>query len=410
MYTIDSRPRNKSSRSHKIFLQCFTTEIFFMDKITTFDLLVTYTEKIAESAILSTADIVTPFTKTSLNENYNLVYAYFLKTCRKYNLNAAFTTSADIIAAGTCSCYWLFENNSWIKVQNKGFSKLIFDKFSPTTKKIGDSRRLLFSSEEIKSFNDPYLFEIFFDKQKTYDTFSEYSIPTVTLSNYTFRAICEALKLLKKIDDRYISKNDFSNEIVMKNKFGAGGRNVYKFNNKDIKGIISTINGNTNISYILQPFVKFDKGFKKNNISAPTDIRLIYLGKKIIQVYIRTAKSGGFKCNEHAGGIVTYINVNEVPEKVLTLANIISKTLNKRSSLYALDFIISNSGNVYLIEANTGPGLDWNLSIKKNEIESKKLIRIIVKEIARRIYDADTVKVKPMDPLSPSLNSKFINI
>jgi len=75
-----------------------------------------------------------------------------------------------------------------------------------------------------------------------------------------------------------------------------------------------------------------------------------------------------------------------------------------------LDFIISNSGNIYLIEANTGPGLDWNLSIKKNEIESKKLIRIIVKEIARRIYDADTVKVKPMDPLSPSLNSKFINI
>ena len=49
------------------------------------------------------------------------------------------------------------------------------------------------------------------------------------------------------------------------------------------------------------------------------------------------------------------------------------------------DFIISNNGNIYLLEGNTGPGLDWNLLIRENEIEGQKLIRMIVKELVGRV-------------------------
>lgn len=70
---------------------------------------------------------------------------------------------------------------------------------------------------------------------------------------------------------------------------------------------------------------------------------------------------------------------------MIAVSKNIANISGKRSSLFALDYIISNNGNIYLIEANTRPGLDWNLSIKENEIEAKKLIRIIVKEIVRRI-------------------------
>ena len=97
-----------------------------MDKITTFDVIVVYSERLATSANSLSEDVIAPFAKGSGNESYNLVYGYFLKTCQKNNLKAAFTTSADIVGAGKCQSYWLFENNAWIKVQKVAFSKLVF--------------------------------------------------------------------------------------------------------------------------------------------------------------------------------------------------------------------------------------------------------------------------------------------
>jgi len=72
-----------------------------------------------------------------------------------------------------------------------------------------------------------------------------------------------------------------------------------------------------------------------------------------------------------------------MPLDVVSVSNKIAKILDKKCSLYALDFIISNNGNIYLLEGNTGPGLDWNLSMKENEIEAQKLIEIIVKQLTK---------------------------
>ena len=79
-----------------------------------------------------------------------------------------------------------------------------------------------------------------------------------------------------------------------------------------------------------------------------------------------------------------YLSKNEIPENVKNLSKDIAEVLGNDNSLYSLDFIISNNKNIYLLEGNTGPGLDWNTSSKVNEIEAKKLIRIIVAELAKR--------------------------
>ncbi len=356
-----------------------------MNQITIFDVLVVYSERMAKSASSLSKDITTPFSKKSINKSYNLVYSYFLKTCQKNNLKATFTTSADIVGAGKCRSYWLFENETWIKIQKPGFSKLIFDKFSPTSKGIKAKRNLLFSSRRVKPFNNPYLFNLCFDKQKTYDKFHKFSIPTVTIDDSTKKEVDKKCKALKEKIARHIYKDDFTEEIIMKDRFGAGGRNIYKFKATQSNMMIASMKKHKKISFIIQAFVKFDKGFSYQNSSNSTDIRLIYLGKKIIQTYTRMAKKGDFICNEHKGGILKYMPKNKIPSKVIAFSRNIANILGKRSSLLALDFIISNNGNIYLLEANTGPGLDWNLSIKENEIESKKLIRIIIKEIVRRI-------------------------
>ena len=355
-----------------------------MNQITNFDVLIVYSEKLANSADSLSGKITMPFSKGSNNESYNLVYGYFLKTCRKNKLKAAFTTSADIVGAGLIRSYWLFENENWIKVQKVGFSKLIFDKFSPTSKSKKIKRDLLFSSKRIRPFNDPHLYDLCFDKQKTYKMLNNFSIPTVTIEDSTRQGVIKAQKLLKEKIAKHKKRSDFSEEVIMKDRFGAGGLNVYKFGNDQIEMMTTSLKKHKRVSFIIQPFVKFDKGFSIQNSSRSTDIRLIYLGQKIVQTYIRIAKKGDFRCNEHAGGLLKYISKSEVPLEIIAVSKSIAKTLNKKTSLFALDFITSNDGNIYLLEANTGPGLDWNLSIKENEIEAKKLMRIIIKEIVRR--------------------------
>jgi glutathione synthase/RimK-type ligase-like ATP-grasp enzyme len=356
-----------------------------MLKTTILDVLLVYSDRRAKSASTKSNDILTPFIKGSKNENYNIFYGYFLRTCQKYNLKAAFATTSDIMGAGRCSSYWLFENDKWIKVKKSGYSKLIFDKFSPYNERIENKRNLLFSSYEVKPFNHPYLFNLFFDKQKTYNKFHKFMIPTVMIEFITRENIERACETLKELIIRHTHKNDFSNEIVMKDRFGSEGIYVYKFKNSQYDEMISKVKMHKNTSFIIQPFTKFDKGYSYQNTKVSADIRLIYLGGKIIQTYIRMAKKGEFRCNEHQGGKVKYISINEVPLSVMSVSEKIAKKLNRVHSLFTLDFIISNFGNVYFLEGNTGPGLDWNLSIKENEIEAKKFINIIVKELVRLV-------------------------
>jgi len=356
-----------------------------MNKLTRFDVLVVYNGALAASASGVFNDRTKPFLEGSRKESYNDVYGYFLEICQKFNLTAAFTTSADIIGAGYCKSFWQYKRKRWIKRNSSCYSRLIFDKFSPTRESIRLQRELMFSLVEIKPFNDPGVYKLFFDKQKTYDEFSDRSIPTVPLIG----DIKTACKALKSLVCEHPNQIDFSSDIIMKDRFGAGGRNVFKFKSNQSEDMLTILNRNTKISYVIQPFVKFDKGFTYDNHSVSTDIRLIYLKGKIVQSYIRTAKSGEFLCNEHKGGLLTYLPLQKIPSKLIELSESIAKELSKDQSLYALDFIISNSGKVYLLEGNSQPGLDWNTSLKTNEIEAKKLINLIISDIF------DKTKVQP---------------
>jgi glutathione synthase/RimK-type ligase-like ATP-grasp enzyme len=380
-------------------------EDLFMNNITRFDVLIVYAQSLAVSASGSSIKNTTPFPRGSRNESYNIVYSYFLKVCQQFKLKAAFTTSADIIGPGLCRCFWIFKGNKWFKVDSPCFSPLVFDKFSPVNKAIRSRRKLLFSLEDTKPFNDPDLFNLFFDKQLTYETLSEFCIPTISLQSNTPEGVDKACLALSKLMSNYAESSDFTTDIIMKDRFGAGGRHVYKFSSDQSNEMSVTVRKNTNISFIIQPFAKFDRGFSYQNRSASTDIRFIYLKGKIVQVYIRVAKTGEFRCNEHQGGLLTYLSPTDIPLALIAKSNTIAKILNKSCSLYALDFITSNNGNTYLLEGNTGPGLDWNMAITKNEKEAKKLIRLIVAELTTR------VKLQIVNkPLTTTVNNPVVNL
>lgn len=355
-----------------------------MTRLTCFDVLIVYAETVAASASAVLEDNIAPFTPGSRYESHNTVYGYFLEICQKFNLNAAFTTSADIIGPGFCHSFWTFKDGQWFKTKSPCFSELIFDKFPPNTPGTKFRRQLLFSNDKIRPFNAPDLFNLFFDKQLTYEKLSDHSIPTISIGDQTLQSIRGACQTLTELMSRHPGLNDFSSDIVMKDKFGAGGRHVHKFKTGQTKKMLATIRRHTDISYVIQPFAKFDRGFSFHNRSTATDIRLIYLNGQVVQSYIRVAKPGDFRCNENQGGLLTYLPINNIPPVLMAKSNSIAKILNNKCSLYTLDFIISNNGNVYLLEGNTNPGLDWNTSLTENEIEAKKLIDLVVRELAAR--------------------------
>ncbi|MFA5026131.1 MAG: hypothetical protein WC503_06510 [Candidatus Shapirobacteria bacterium] len=356
-----------------------------MNKLSNFDVLIVYSEKLALSATDTSIKNKTPFRVGSNSESYNVVYGYFLEMCHKFGLKAAFTTSRDIVGAGTCSSFWKYGDNKWSKENSACYSELIFDKFSPIRKGIKTRRDLLFSNPKIKPFNDPDLYNLFFDKQLTYEKLSTHAIPTISMGeNNDIASVEKACKTLATLLGRHPDSKDFGSDIVMKDRFGAGGRHIYKFKSGQSENMLATLNKNTKVSYIIQPFAMFDQGFSYENNFASTDIRLVYLKGKIVQSYIRVAKPGDFRCNEHQGGLLTYLPLSELPKSLVSKSTLIAKVLDKKCSLFSLDFIMSNNGNAYFLEGNTGPGLDWNMSLKKNETEAKKLIRMVVRELGAR--------------------------
>lgn len=351
-------------------------------KTNIFDVLIVYSEAQAESASDSAVNF--PFDPENGNAIYSDVYKYFLQVCRKNKLKTAFTTSADIIGAGLCSSYWLIEEGQWTKVREPGYAKLIFDKLSPKTAKLAKQRNLLFSTDKVKPFNNPRIRKLFFDKHKTYQELKHASIPTVLIDGNSLESLEKACSELEALRENHRHTHDFSESIILKDRFGAGGFNIYKFKKNQLNKMHQVIKKNAHQSFVIQPFTKFDEGYRFNEKPVSADIRLVFLRGKIVQTYIRMAQNDSFLCNEHSGGLLKYISLNEIPKQVLSQAKKIAGKLNWNDSLFSLDFIVSNHGNAYLLEGNTGPGLDWNPNIEKNIIKSKEFITMITHDLVRR--------------------------
>lgn len=363
-----------------------------MKKLVTLDVLVVYSAGLATSASVADTKSKHPFLLNSKQANYNLAYAYFLEACKDAGLTAGLTTSLDVIGPGMCSNYWTFVSGKWVKKNNYAQSLQVFDKISPVTLAKAASRRLLLSDETIQPFNDVQLFDAFFDKLRTYQEFPDCTLPTVDIRSSHMADIKAALKKLHVAIDKHNFPDDFAPAIVLKDQFGAGGDYVYKITNNFAERIQKLMQANKQVHFVIQPFLSFDTGYVYKNNHTSTDLRLIFHHDQLLQCYVRMAKARDFRCNEHQGGQLEYVTAKDIPDSVHEMASDIVSVIDKPQSLYALDFVVSNSGRVYFIEGNTGPGIDWDVSKKVNEEMSKQLIESIVKEFALRIRTSPSVQ------------------
>lgn len=352
-----------------------------MKNIAHLDVLVVYSAYAATSASSVNVDSITPFSLSRTRKNYDNAYSYFLESCRKIGLKAGFTTSADVVGAGVCRSYWVYKNKAWFKVLNPGSAKVVFDKFSPFNTRQKGQRDLMFSSSRIKPFNEPGLYQLFFDKHATYKSLFRVAIPTVIITSV--KSINKSVERLHKILEAHPNSKDFGCEYILKDRHGSAGQHVYHVRHlNQIEGIMKL---KPKMRFILQPMVEFDGGYGYKGIEGRIEIRLIFMAAKVVQTYIRIAPANGFRCNENQGGSSMYINVSDVPKSVLNEAYAVVKKLPPHNSLYALDFLVSNNGNPYLLEGNTGPGLCWDPGKLVDEKKSQQLIRMIVSNLEKRV-------------------------
>jgi len=349
-----------------------------------FDVLVVY-NKLATSASLMKKGNTMPFSEKKEMKQLNEAYSYFLDTCGKNGISAALTTTSDFLEDGISQSYWEYSGKTWSKTTGKCYSKLIFDKFSPFGTFSHHIKSLFSIKSGVRPFNDSVLHELFDDKYKTFEKLSKYTIPTVQIDNHSLIGIKSSIDKLKTLTSLHKNSSDFSTSLILKDRFGSGGDNIFKIDSNFTKQILSTINKLHKNSFILQPFMDFETGYNYKKNAAATDIRVIYLNGKIIQSYIRIAKEDDFRCNEHQGGTVLYLKEKEIPALIIKTGKKIIKQLDRKNALYTLDFIISNNGNAYLLEGNINPGIYWGDGEVDDERMTKQLTQIIVKECKAKI-------------------------
>lgn len=358
--------------------------------IQAYDVAVVYSGSIAHSAGDATYREKFPFSLKGRYNIYNDSYRYFLLQCKRMGLRVIFTTSEDIIGAGLFKSFWTY-TTKWVKHEKKAYASTLFDKFTPTTFAQKKALRLLTSSPEVYIFNNKKIADLFQNKLATYKRFKEFAIPTVEITNPSRQSIALAKMKLDKVLKGHRYNKDFTDGYIIKDTTGAGGFKIFKvdFANRGYEKIIenyaSDKKGKKLLSYVLQPFIDCTKGFVFGKHHGLIDLRVILLNHRIIQTYIRIAQKGNFRCNEHQGGNLVYMPLATIPKEVREMMGKITKNLRKAldlsHTLFAVDFIKSNRGNLYFIEGNSNPGVDWNHTKKINELKSKELINVIVSEL-----------------------------
>ena len=276
------------------------------NEIEAHDVIVVYSESVAKSPRDKKYREEAPFPFSGSHGGYNDSYRYLLLRCKKMGIKAAFVSSKDIIGPGLFQSFWTYERE-WVRNNGKAYSQVIFDKFSPSSVKQEEKLKLLTDSKSVHMFNNKIIKDIFCDKLSTYEHFDEFAIPTVGIGSPLRRKIDFAKSELDELFENHNNGVDFQDGHILKDKTGVSGYKIYKVDfaksgSKEIrKHYQSDKKAKEILSYILQPFIDCNQGFVFGKHHGFIDLRVIILKNKIIQTYIRIAKRGEFRCNEHQG-------------------------------------------------------------------------------------------------------------
>jgi len=122
--------------------------------------------------------------------------------------------------------------------------------------------------------------------------------------------------------------------------------------------------------YIVQQFEDFSSWYLWI-CTGNHDIRLMFAGKKIIEITLRTPKKWDFRSNIWSGWTQKNLQKNQIPKDLLSLSKKIYKDLNlDDTNIFSMDFAYCKKDKQrYLLEINSSPGTRYyqeNKRVLKN--------------------------------------------
>jgi len=238
-----------------------------------------------------------------------------------------------------------FDSNEWLKFNFKSIDLLVYypsfqysSNYPLTLWKVQDNLSYIKSNyPHLKMYPDPGLFKYYNDKYKQYLFLNHHNFP-----------IPPTIPLLSK-SSLDVAAEELGFPMVLKNRFGAGGDNVFKVDNfKELQQYyhISTFNfwNFHSIKYFFNIFTKRISYYflikeKKMNypflsppllaqkfISHNRDLKTVVRDNKVVEAHWRgKANSEMWKVNIDGGGIGEW---TYVPEKAIRLSSNLAKKLN----------------------------------------------------------------------------------
>jgi hypothetical protein len=367
-----------------------------------FDVIVLYSAQYAFSPNDRNYRENTPFSRTSQYEEYIASYEYLLSQCQISNMNVAFAVSNDVIGPGTFKGYWTYDKK-WKRNKGLARTRVLFDRFKPTYPYEKKSLKLLIQDQSIKTFVNKNIKKVFNDKYCTFETFNEYAIPTIKLSEVSEEGIANAIKKLKVMLKK---PKNFESAFIVKDRFGGGGKRIYYIRDKkDFKNTIQEIQKGSTTKFIVQPCIALKNAKPVRGYKGVVEMRVVLMNGVILSSWLRLEPEGSDTYDKKNGERRIVISPQELPLKVHKAVSTIREKLPKKRSLYTLDFVMTINNDIFLLEGNNKPGLGWDKNDKIDAENKKMLIDAIVVELKKIMNESKGL----IEPISIKQTHEFVH-
>ncbi|MEI8103843.1 MAG: ATP-grasp domain-containing protein [Candidatus Moraniibacteriota bacterium] len=300
--------------------------------------------------------------KPFINAEYQYSYEHFYTLCKEngiqmYRASYQWYDKENHIFKHA----WKYEGTegNWTKVESIT-PDLIYDK---TKADIGTYREKLVINEHYPFINDLNFTRVIDDKFITSLIFSEWS-----KKNWFVKSEAELNTVLPELK---------TEKIVVKPVSESGGNGVCIVNKSEI-GSLDFSN-----EKIVQEFIDSSNGIPGLSDSTH-DLRLVFVGKKLIYAYIREPKDGCFLANLAQGGTLTIVPIENLPKSLDPVLRHVHAILDSFTDrIFAVDFMFDENSRPWIVEFNSMPGLYFTEKEKPYMMEMyQELLGVFKRQLA----------------------------
>lgn len=270
------------------------------------------------------------------NTDYQYSYEYFYDLCKENDIQMYRASYQWYDYDKHIFKYaWVYEGEggNWRKVENVS-PDLIYDKTKSRTE-VYYKKELM--REAYPFINDLNFTKIVDDKFVTSLIFPEYS-----KKNWLVKSQDELKKILPKLNTA---------KIVIKPISESGGKGVHIIEKTAAESVALTEEN------IVQEFI--DSSLGVPGVSDKMhDLRLVFVGNKLIYAYIREPKEGSFLANLAQGGKLIIVPKDKLPKSLEPIIERINEAFDSFAvRILAVDFMFDEKQKPWIVELNSMPGL-----------------------------------------------------